>query len=177
MGGQFLAAVLRLGIGVDLYHGFLSFWFKCVPVFVLPHEEERDHPSIPGKALAVLVHEAGRPAAVHHNGVVPAGRGQQVTKLFRRPPVLAHIVGKPPVLGADSRPGGAVFHVRSAGDGVDLLPADDKVDALHVIPVPVGHGFHAEVRRGVPADGPRPVIRGLVNLTVCLQVAGRGLVP
>ena len=92
-------------------------------------------------------------------------------------PLPAHIVGEPPVFGADGRPWGAVLHVRSACNGNDLLPADDEVDALHVIPVPVGHGLHAEVRRDVPADGPRPVVRGFVNLAVCFQVAGRGQIP
>ena len=29
----------------------------------------------------------------------------------------------------------------------------------------------------VPADGPCPIVRGLVNLSVCLQVAGGLLVP
>ena len=92
-------------------------------------------------------------------------------------PILAHIVGEPSGLGADGRPWGAVFHVCSAGDGVDLLPADDEVDALHVIRVPVGHGLHAEVRRGVPADGPRPVVRGFAGLPLRFQVAGRGQIP
>ena len=92
-------------------------------------------------------------------------------------PFPAHIVGEPAILGADGRPWGAVAHIRSAGDGADLLPADDEVDALHVIRVPVGHGLHTEVRRGVPADGPRPVVRGLADLAVCFQVAGRGQIP
>ena len=92
-------------------------------------------------------------------------------------PLPAYIVGEPPALGADGGPRGAVAHIRSAGDGVDLLPADDEVDALNVIRVPVGHGLHAEVRRIVPADGPRPVVRGFVNLAVCFQVTGGGLIP
>ena len=92
-------------------------------------------------------------------------------------PVLAHIVGEPSVLGADGRPRGAVTHIRSAGNGTDLLPADDEVDALHVVRVPIGYGFHAKVRRVVPTDGPRPVVRGFVNFAICFQVAGRCLVP
>ena len=177
VGGQPFAAVLRLGIGVDLDHGLLSFRFVGLFVFQFPDEEERDHPPVPGEALPCRIHEAGRPAAVHHDGVVPAGRCQQVTKLLRRVPLPAHIVGEPSALGADGRPGSAVLHVRSAGDGTDLLPADDEMDALHVIRVPIWNGLHAEVRRGVPADGPRPVVRGFVNLAVCFQVAGGGLVP
>lgn len=92
-------------------------------------------------------------------------------------PLPAHIVGEPAILGADGRPWGAVAHIRPAGDRADLLPADDEVDALHVIRVPVGHGLHAEVRRGVPADGPRPVVWSFVNLAVCFQVTGRGQIP
>ena len=91
--------------------------------------------------------------------------------------ILAHIVDEPAILGADGRPGRAVAHIRPAGDGTDLLPADDEVDALHVIRVPVGHGLHTEVRRGVPADGPRPVVRGLAGLPISLQVTGRGQIP
>ena len=174
--GQLLAAVLRLGMGVDLYHRFLSFRFVCVPAFLFPHQKERDHPSVSGEALPCRIHETGAPAAVHHDGVVPAGRGQQVTELFRCPPVLAHIVGEPSVLGADGRPGSAIAHIRPAGDGADLLPADDEVDALHVVRVPVWHGFYAEIPRCAPTDGPRPVIRGLADLPVCFQVTGRLLI-
>ena len=94
--------------------------------------------------------------------------------MLRRVPLPAHIVGEPPILGADGCPGSTVAHIRSAGDGADLLPADDEVDALHVVRVPVGHSLHAKVRRVVPTDGPRPVVRGFVNLAVCFQVAGRG---
>ena len=97
--------------------------------------------------------------------------------MLRRVPLPAHIVGEPPILGADGCPGRTVAHIRSAGDGADLLPADDEVDALHVIRVPVGHGFHAEVRRVIPTDGPRPVIGCLIDFTLRLQVAGRGQLP
>ena len=127
--------------------------------------------------LPCRIHEADAPAPVHHDGVVPAGRGQQVPELLRRVPFPAHIVGEPSALGADGCPWGAVAHIRSAGDRADLFPADDEVDTLHVIRVPVGHGFHAEVRRVAPADGPRPVVRGLAGLSVCFQVAGGLLVP
>lgn len=92
-------------------------------------------------------------------------------------PLPAHIVGEPSALGADGCPWGTVAHIRSAGDRIDLLPVDDEVDALHVIRVPVGHGLYAEVRRVVPADGPRPVVRGLADHPVCLQVTGGLLVP
>lgn len=92
-------------------------------------------------------------------------------------PFPAHIVGEPAILGADGRPWGAVAHICSAGDGTDLLPADDEVDALHVIRVSVGHGLHAEVRRVVPADGPRPVVRGLAGLPISFQVTGWGQIP
>ena len=92
-------------------------------------------------------------------------------------PLPAHIVGEPSALGADSCSWRTVAHIRSAGDRADLLSADDEVDTLHVIRVPVGHGLHAEVRRGVPTDGPRPVVRGLAGLPLRLQVAGGLLVP
>ena len=177
VGGQLFVAVRRLGITVDLDHGLVSFRFACFFAFQLPYEEKRDYPSVPGDALPCRIHETGAPASVHHDGVVPAGRGQQIPELLRRVPLPAHIVGEPSVLGTDGRPWGAVAHIRSAGDGADLLPADDKVDALHVVCVPVGHSLHAEVRRGVPADGPRPVVWGFINLAVCFQMTGRGLVP
>ena len=177
VGGQLFVAVRRLGIGVDLDHRFFSFRFACFFTFQLPYEEKRDHPPVPGDALPCRIHEAGRPASVHHNGVVPAEGRQQIPELLRRVPLPAHIVGEPPVLGADGRPGGAVAHIRSADDGTDLLPADDEVDALHVIPVPIGNGLHAEIRRGVPADGPRPVLGCLAGLPVSLQVAGGLLIP
>lgn len=97
--------------------------------------------------------------------------------MLRRVPLPAHIVGEPPILGADGCPGSTVAHIRSAGDGADLLPADDEVDALHVVRVPVGHSLHAKVRRGVPTDGPRLVVRGLADHPVCLQVTGRRQIP
>ena len=73
VGGQLLAAVLRLGIGVDLDHRLVSFRFVGLFVFQFPDEEERDHPPVPGEALPCRIHEAGAPASVHHDGVVPAG--------------------------------------------------------------------------------------------------------
>lgn len=173
VGGQLFAAVLRLGIGVDLDHRLFSFRFAGLFVFQLPDEEERDHPPVPSEALPCRIHEAGASASVHHDGVVPAGGHQQVTELLRRVPLPAHIVGELSGLGADSCSWRTVAHIRSAGDGADLFPADDEVDALHVIRVPVGHGLHAEVRRVVPADGPRPVVWGLAGLPISLQMAGR----
>ena len=58
VGGQLFAAVLRLGIGVDLDHRPLSFRFFGFFAFQLPDEEKRDHPPVPGDALPCRIHEA-----------------------------------------------------------------------------------------------------------------------
>ena len=164
-------------MGVDLYHGFFSFRLKCVSALVLPHQEERDDPPIPGEALALAVHEAGRPAAVHHDGVVPPGGRQQVSQGFRLPLVPADVVSEAPVLRADGRPGRRILHVRPTVDRADFFAIDDEVDALHIVGVAVGNPLHPEILRRVPADSPRRVIRLLVHFAVRFQVAGGGQAP